>query len=173
MAASCPLNGFVYNLSMKVDKPPYLFLQKDYDDLAEYLAGIRAEIAEIQAGVGFSTSQSSETWHDNIMHEELMRKYAMEEARLDLYKAIQRQAQIVSVNKDLKLVGIGNLARLEKDGEELEYRIGSYMLIKPQENEIAYSSPLGSLILSARVGAIVSGDIGGKKVKYKILDVQR
>jgi transcription elongation GreA/GreB family factor len=158
---------------MKVDKPPYLFLQKDYNDLAEYMASIHEEIVEIQAGVGFSTSQSSETWHDNIMHEELMRKYAMEEARLDFYKAIQRQSQIVSNNKDLKLAGIGNLVRLEKDGEELEYRIGSYLLIKPQENEVAYSSPLGSIILNTRLGTTVSGEIGGKRVNYKILDVQQ
>jgi transcription elongation GreA/GreB family factor len=157
---------------MKVDKSPYLFLQKDYDDLVTYLGRIRGEIAEIQAGVGFSTSQSSETWHDNIMHEELMRKYAMEESRYDRYKAIQKQAQVVAANNNHKIVGIGNLVTLAKDGETLTYRIGSYMLINPQENEIAYSSPLGVILLSTKAGSTTTGEIGGKSVSYKVINVE-
>lgn len=152
-----------------VTKPPYIFLQEDYDALVGYMQKIKQDIAGIQSEVGFSTSQSSETWHDNIMHEELMRKYAMEEANYDRYRSIQKLSQIVPANTDLKCAGLGNTVTIvDSDGNEQEYTIGSYLSIEPKKGAVSYVSPLGKLIYGSSVGKIVKGEIAQRPIAYTI-----
>lgn len=156
---------------MKPDATQYLFLQKDYDDLVAFLKRIRTEITQIESQVGFSTSQSSETYHDNIMHEELMRKYLMEEARYDRYRAIQVRAKIIEPAASTKQVAIGHTVEVERDDLTYTYKIGSYMLLDPADGEIAYSSPLGTLLAGAKAGSTVTGEIGGRPASYRIMNI--
>ena len=151
-----------------------LFLEDDYRALADKIKTIEDTIREIEEGVGFSTSQSSETWHDNIMHEELMRTFAMWSYNRDELRTIYKQAEVIESSSSTKVVGVGSRVRLADlvSRKELTYEIGSYYMANESSARISYRSPLATLLLGERLGSIVEGTVGPNERRLQINEIQ-
>lgn len=151
----------------------YLFLQRDLDDLKDSIKDVEATIKEVESGVGASTSDSSETWHDNIMHEELMRKYKLWSHNRDVLRDLLMNAHLIDAPMSTDTVEIGSTVVVEEpEGGVSRYEIGSYHISKPSDGRISYGTPLATLLLGATRGEKRSGQIGPKLREFRILDIE-
>jgi transcription elongation GreA/GreB family factor len=147
----------------------YDFLQEDFDDLKKSVQAIEDKLKEIKAEVGTSTSQSSETWHDNSWHEELMRLHALHSASLGERKRVLLQAKVVEPEKTKDRIGIGS--QVTYNGEEdREYTItiGSYLITKEKPGYVSYAAPLGEIFIGKKLGQKATGIIAGRDRTYEI-----
>ncbi len=141
----------------------YFFLQTDYDDLLAEIDQLKSQISAIKAQVGASTSQSSETWHDNIDHEELMRKHDLYTAHLRDKKLFKNQAAVVRPDRSSKIVQIGSYIEYEDEtGKTYTIKIGSYRQIRDLPNTISYEAPLARALLGKKLGANASFTIASR-----------
>lgn len=150
----------------------YLFLPEDLEALRKYIETIKEQIRAVNAGVGESTEEGSETWHDNIRHEELMRKFHLLQSNLDKFVDILRNAHpSVPIKTDKIDIGSTVLVRDISTNEEQTLQIGSYINIPEQPGRISYEAPIAQLLMGRKAGHKVSGQIGPKLVEYEILKV--
>ncbi|KKR47323.1 MAG: Transcription elongation factor GreA [Parcubacteria group bacterium GW2011_GWA2_40_143] len=151
----------------------YYFLEEDFKDLNEKIIETINILEKIGKEMGESTTQSSETWHDNFGFEEAKRQYTIFHERLNELTDIRNRAKIVSADLLGNAVAIGKVVVLkdENTGKVETYKIGSYMIFKRLHGYVSYSAPLAKIILGAKAGEAKEGEIGGKKKIFKILTV--
>lgn len=151
--------------------PPYLFLQADYDGLLSEIDQLKSQIRAIKAQVGVSTSQSSETWHDNIEHEELMRKHDLYMTHLNEKERIRAHAQIVQIDQASNTIQLGSLVGYDdEDGASHTVRIGSYRQFGNRPGAISYEAPLAQALLGKKLGQNIEFTIG---VRTKSLTITK
>ena len=149
----------------------YYFLKEDFEELENSIAEIRERILLYQKEKGLSTTQSSETWHDNYGFEESERQIKRLYGQLQEIMEIKINSEIIEPANNNK-AGIGKTVKIKnlETGEEKEIFIGSYMALK-NKNSVSYESPLGKILLGAKKGKIKKGIINKKSVILKIVDI--
>ncbi len=80
------------------------------------------------------------------------------------------QAKIIT-NTDNSKIQVGHTVTVLIRGEQKMYTILGSEETDPFTGKISYNSPIGSALLGHRVGDVVEVDVGGKEVKYKIIDI--
>lgn len=151
----------------------YNFLQEDCEDLKKSVEAIEAKLKEIKAEVGTSTSQSSETWHDNSWHEELMRLHNLHSASLGDRKKILLQARVVPAESRKNYVGLGSKVTYTDDQDnKYTITIGSYLVLSEKPGYVSYASPIGALFFGKKVGDAVTGTIAKQERRYTITAVE-
>lgn len=109
----------------------FFFLQKDLEILKDKIADIEKKHQELISQVSAACSQSSETWHDNPAHEEIMHQDTALQIRIDELKGILDHAVIVEPEKSKEKIGIGSIIKLKCDSEkEKIFRLGSFLIFK-------------------------------------------
>jgi transcription elongation GreA/GreB family factor len=152
----------------------YYFLEKDLTALADKIEDYRRRILQQYAVNAEATDQSSETYHDNYGYEEGMRQVAMMIDKMQELSALKVNAKVVTPQSGSDRVRIGSKVTVEdlSNGEQLTYKIGSYMCLQPDEGEISYHSPIAKILLEARVGDEKCDKIGSVERCFRILGIE-
>lgn len=152
----------------------YRFLARDLDALKARIASYENQWREALSGIHDSTTQSSETWHDNPQFDEVQQRAKMLKTEHDNLAAILHDSELVTPGAPDGRVDIGSVVqvRYTKTGREEQFVIGSYMVLDDdEENRISYAAPLAELLIGHSRGETVSGPIGRHVVELEILAV--
>ncbi len=148
----------------------YYFLKEDLNHLDSKINEIKKKIQAARNDKALSTTQSSETWHDNYGFEEGVRQINFYANELMKYLEIKQKAIIAPIPQNNK-IGIGSFVRIKDETEkETDIKIGSFLAF--ENDSISYNSPLGSLLMGGKVGEIKNGLIGNKNKKIEILEIK-
>jgi len=142
----------------------YYFLKEDLYELDLKISRIKKEIGFYQKEKGLSTTQSSETWHDNYGFEESERQIKRLWSQLQELTDIKNHSEIIDIKKHDEKTGIGKIIKIKdlKSNKEKQILIGSYLVFK-NKNAISYNSPLAQNLRGAKKGETING--------FEILDV--
>jgi transcription elongation GreA/GreB family factor len=164
----------------------YPFLQEDYDRLQLVVAELEGRRSEALANIGASTEQSSETWHDNPMFDEVHQLAKMWQNQLTRIRAIFQEAVVVRSTSQTEIVQIGNIVTYSNASTNFvdTIQIGSYMQIGDRRRNTASGidvatagSPLGCALLNCRVGDIATAEFRDDKgvitrvMQLKVLEI--
>jgi transcription elongation GreA/GreB family factor len=153
-----------------------LFLQADLDALAGSIEQLEQQMRTNRSAVGFTSEQSSESWHDNPMFDYNNREFDLLTKQHASLAQIMERAVVVAPPGDAEQVAIGTTVTLLRDDTQKQQRfsIGSYRVANsgPGAQRISYISPLSELILGARKGDHRKGDINGKPLAVTVVDIQ-
>ncbi|HAT03216.1 MAG TPA: transcription elongation factor GreA [Candidatus Magasanikbacteria bacterium] len=83
-----------------------------------------------------------------------------------------RNAVLIEPEKGAGRVSVGNTVRVSVGGIDKMYQILGSAETNPQKGIISHNSPIGSALIGHQIGDIVSIDIAGKHVEYKILKIE-
>ncbi len=163
----------------KVVKKGYLFLPEDYNDLIDRINQISEIIAEAGKETGESCTEGAETFHDNFAYEQGSLKISMWSKEIDKLTKIRNRARIINKIETNEIVSVGKNITIENEetGEVKTIRLGSYIVFKSKNDEnkinsVSYSSPIGKLLIGAKIGEKRRGDIGNKDTTLIILKIE-
>ncbi|HPU18251.1 MAG TPA: transcription elongation factor GreA [Bacillota bacterium] len=152
-----------------------LYTEEGYKSLVdeyEYLKNIRRQEVKDTLAQARSYGDLSE----NSEYDEAKNEQAKVEARINELEELIRSAQVVTEKDiDADTVHVGACVRVYDMtyDEEIEYNIVGSNEANPLLGNISDQSPIGSALLGARRGDIVSVDTPGGELKLKIIDISR
>ena len=156
----------------------YFFTKEDFEALCRRIAEVEQKVREHTFAVGQVVDSSGDAWHDNQLYYE-QRMSESWSSNLRKLIEIKRQAEIIDKPPpDDGTIRFGSIVKCKDLETEtvFVYRISSYMIDESQEqNEIkriSYVSPMGKLLIYAKIGDIVEGKIGGNKKRLEILEIK-
>jgi len=147
----------------------YILTAEGYTKLKENIKKLGDEVKNIGIKKGEAAGPSSD-WHDNPAYEELDSQERMFLQRLAALKDKLSMAEIVNLPTNSEYVEIGSTVRilLLKNNKEQNFIITDPELVDPSENKISYQSPVGSKLISKKIGEIIDLPTG----PIKILDIR-
>lgn len=162
-----------YRKGRQVAAEQYMFLQRDLDALRQKVAQYDDEWRSTLSGIHDSTTQSSETWHDNPQFDDVQQRARMLETERRKLSNILHSSVLVEPSAPGGQVHVGSVVRVRYEtGAEERFIIGSYMVLNSEDDErISYAAPLSKLLLGHTKGETVSGKIGARKMQLEILEV--
>lgn len=83
-----------------------------------------------------------------------------------------KNAEIISPNKNNKIVSLGHTVMLEVNNKVKYYQILGSAEANPDKNIISQNSPLGAVLIGKKVGDEVEIKLKDKNVIYKILEIK-
>ncbi|PIR98406.1 MAG: hypothetical protein COT88_01715 [Candidatus Colwellbacteria bacterium CG10_big_fil_rev_8_21_14_0_10_41_28] len=152
----------------------YKFLQKDAAALEIRKQELFKEREFLAKDAALHVSQSSESWHDNAGFEVSLRQQSDLAKRIDEVRKLEGNIEIVEPSSSYKQAGIGSEIEIKdlQTGETSKRTISSYRVFdKIMNNEIPYSSPIGSKFLNTRVGSTQRIMLPGREVQYQLISV--
>jgi len=157
--------------------PMHYFLEQDLLALEESIKDAERRVKESIKEIGESCREGAETFHDNFGYEEGTRNANMWSARLRELHDIMAGAVLFTPEKSGDTVAIGRIVTITDadSGETMTLQIGSYMTIAPRKKDvesISYTSPMAIVLLGAKVNDIKTGGVGGKKRRFKIIEIK-
>jgi transcription elongation GreA/GreB family factor len=148
----------------------YYFLKEDLNLLDLKISEIKKKIQAARNDKALSTTQSSETWHDNYGFEEGERQINFYTNELMKYLKIKQKDIVAPIPKN-NIIGIGSIVRIKDEtGKEKNIKIGSFLTFG--NDSISYHSPLSNLLMGGKVGEIRKGLVGNKNKKVLILEIK-
>jgi len=140
-------------------------LKKLKKELA-YLKNIkRKEIAQrLKKAISFGDLS------ENAAYVEAKDAQAFLEGKILELRKIIGSAEIIKKEKSDK-VKIGSIVRVMFEGQEFNFEIVGELEANPLDNKISYKSPLGSALFGQKKGKEININIGDRKIKYKILNI--
>ncbi|HEY3684239.1 MAG TPA: GreA/GreB family elongation factor [Streptosporangiaceae bacterium] len=153
----------------------YRFLARDLEALKNRIARYDAQWRETLGGVHDSTTQSSETWHDNPQFDDVQQRAKMLETERNKLRAILADSELVEPAAPDGRVDVGSVVRVRftKTGREERFVIGSYMVLDSEDEErISYAAPLAQLLMGHSAGESVTGCVGKRPVEARVLRVE-
>lgn len=139
--------------------------------LAQTIADLKAKIAHEKLELGDSSGQSAETYHDNYPFEQATRQIQLYASRLAEYQAIDHHSIVIDPPREPRVVAIGTVAKLAEDTGTIRELIISGAVPASDARCVSYRSPLGQLLLQARMGETRAGQIGGLLQRYTIVAI--
>ena len=151
----------------------YYFLEEDLDALDKRILELKNKIKEAQQDKHLSTTQSSETWHDNYGFEEGGRQINFLANNISKLLEIKAKAYVVHPKKNKKANIGGIITFQDETGKKKEIKIGSFLILNGENGAISYQSPLGKILMGAEKGETRTGLIGGKEKMFLILEIKQ
>lgn len=150
-----------------------LFLPRDLRKLEAAIADTEKRYITSLGSIGETTQISSETWHDNPAFDEMQQAAKLAHGQLKRLQSIRNQARVVVERPSADIVQIGCRVRYHRTdlGVEDEVVIGSYFLVESADDEVSAGSPIGRLLLGAKVGDVVKGKITDRTVTLTIKEI--
>lgn len=99
---------------------------------------------------------------------------AFNEGRIQELESLIRNAAVIEAPKDGNVIGLGTratVAEVDGDDEEETYRIVGAQEANPAEGLISNVSPLGSALLGARQGDVVTANTPNGAVRFRIVRI--
>lgn len=138
----------------------------------DYLKNVkRKEVVE-----SIRTALSFGDLSENSEYDEAKNEQAKVEAQINELEETLKHIKVISdddISTDIVNVGAKiKVLDVEYD-EELEYSIVGSTEANPMENKISDQSPIGSALLGARVGEIITAVTPGGELELKILSISK
>lgn len=130
--------------------------QKDENRLRQMYNRL-AELAEV----------GGDQYHDNFSFEQQMRDINMLDNDLASRKKLLSNYIVIDLPKNRNKVAIGVTVHLDRDGHSEVWFIAGYGESEPENNIIAYNTPLAKVLIGKKVGDMT--EFRGSKIKIKKL----
>lgn len=110
---------------------------------------------------------------ENAEYEAALDEQALVENRINELEKVLQSAKVIKVaDKGNDIVVIGSTVRVEMDGETDEFTIVGRVEANPALKRISNESPVGSVLLGARVGEVVEVATPIVRYKCKVLEIK-
>lgn len=83
-----------------------------------------------------------------------------------------RRAIIIPLQKQTDTVGLGHNVTISRDSKLKTYQILGSAEVDLQKGIISQNSPLGSKLMSRRVGDVIKMIVGNKEIEYKVVKIE-
>jgi transcription elongation GreA/GreB family factor len=155
------------------DSAPFLFVEDDLAALRGRVAGLEKAYKETLSGVHESTTQSSETWHDNPAFDDVQQRSRMYYTEYSKLNAVLSAAKLVSVGDgSSQIVAIGTRVQvILNEKAKDEFVVCSYRCFHDSEEYISYSSPVGAALLGTKPGDKASYRVGDRAIKIEVTGI--
>lgn len=155
----------------------YYFLEDDLERLKVKVAELEKTYKETLSGAHDSTTQSSETWHDNPAFDEVQQRSRMFHNEFRKMKAILDLARpAVDRTATASAVGIGSRVSVVVNGRtQFDVVVCSYRCFHESADDteyVSYVAPLAAAILGKHPGETGSYRSGERVVNVEVLRVQ-
>ena len=154
----------------------YYLLPGDLEELDEQIQRTRSQIETALQEIGKSKEgNAGNISHDNFAFEDAQRQASMWSTRIRELLKIRRDSTLIELDKvTIEKVGIGNevTIRDEETGEIMTFQIRGYM-VALKDDAISYHAPLAQLIVGAVVHEKRTGEIGGRKKTFQIIEIKK
>ncbi|MEK7527283.1 MAG: GreA/GreB family elongation factor [Patescibacteria group bacterium] len=141
-------------------------LQREKDELNKKLNRLQAQTAYV-AEVG------GDQYHDNASYDLLVIDIRGVDWRLTEAHCCLNQAVIVEPPSNADRVVIGTRVKIMRDGEETTWEIVGFGESDSDRGLLAYNTPVASLLMGKREGAVISDTIAGRKTKIEIIEISK
>jgi transcription elongation factor GreA len=108
---------------------------------------------------------------ENFAYHDAKEKQAFLQGRIKELEYKIKNAKVVE-KKSSDKVQIGSDVTIILDGEEQKFSIVASDRVDPLKGKISYESPIGKALLNKSAGDSSEMEIGGNKIKYKILKIE-
>lgn len=152
----------------------YYFLAEDYKDLEDQLKKAKKNVADALKQIGESARQDpGNTFHDNFGFEEGNRQYQIWSVESEKIELIKNQAKIIKPNNNTGKIELGKTVKIQdqKTGKINKFQIRGFM-VAPKKQAVSYLSPLGKILMGAKLGKVCKGKIAGENKRFKILEIK-
>ncbi|MDR2730331.1 MAG: GreA/GreB family elongation factor [Treponema sp.] len=145
--------------------------------LLEELKTLQKSLQELTDEKNFAYNNCGDTWHDNPTFNELEQKEGRMMLKIQEKQGIIYNAIIIDNGKrNIEKVAIGSIVMVEKYIKKEKtysneiWEIAGFSESDPENNKIAYNTPLGKILLNMKEGEVkeMENSIDGT-VEYKVL----
>ena len=149
------------------------YTQEGFEKLkAEYEFRTKEERERIK--VAIAEARSFGDLSENAEYDEARNEQAKNEARIkELDELIQHAVVVDDSEINSEVVGLGSCVKLERNGNEVEYKIVGSNEADPFDNKISDMSPVGRALIGAKKGDTVCVEVPSGTVNLKVLDVYK
>ncbi len=111
---------------------------------------------------------------ENAEYDAARNDQAKNETRIrELEELIEHAVVVDDAAIDHSVVGLGSYVTVEKNGQEVQYKIVGSNEADPFENKISDMSPVGRALIGAKVGDTVKVETPARVVTMKVLQVSK
>ena len=151
----------------------FKYTQEGFEKLkAEYEFRTKEERERIK--VAIAEARSFGDLSENAEYDEARNEQAKNEARIkELDELIQHAVVVDDSEINSEVVGLGSCVKVERNGNEVEYKIVGSNEADPFDNKISDMSPVGRALIGAKKGDTVCVEVPSGMVNLKVLDVYK
>lgn len=151
----------------------FYFTRRGIKKLLKEIEELEKKLQDLQAQTAHVAEVGGNQWHDNAAYDSLVIDIRGMDRRLsDAHQALNN-AILVESPTNLDKVTIGTRVKIVRDSEEMTWEIVGFGESDPDNNMLAYNTPLASLIMGKRRGEVVTGTIAGRKTEIEILEITK
>lgn len=148
-------------IDIQFTKEGYEKVQREYQELTEKRPGVLArmvaarEQGDLSENAGYHAAKGELGWIDRRMRE---------------LKILMRFGDVV-VSNQTNVVSFGSTVTVENDGETKDFIIVGKLEADPVNGKLSDVSPIGSALLSKKVGDVVEVNVPVGVARYRVLKI--
>lgn len=151
----------------------FYFTRRGLANLHRAIEELEKKLHDLQSQTAHVAEVGGDQWHDNASYDLLVIDIRGMDRRLsDAHQALNN-AIIVEPPIVFDKVTIGTRVKIIRDGDEMIWEIVGFGESDPDNNMLAYNTPLASLIMGKCRGEVVDGTIAGRKTEIEILEITK
>lgn len=151
----------------------FYFTRRGITKLRTEIEELDKKLRDLQSQTAHVAEVGGDQWHDNASYDLLVIDIRGMDRRLSDAHESLNNAILVNPPISLDKVTIGVKVKIVRDGEESTWEVVGFGESDPDNNMLAYNTPLASLIMGKRRGEVVSGDIAGRKTEIEVLEITK
>jgi len=156
--------------SIQRDEGPFLMTAKALQLLETELKELEAKVPEMIKEVEHTKSHGD--FSENAAYQHAKHMLRQNYGRMRRINIRIKNAQIISSSKNTTgIIAIGSKIEVERDGKKFIFEILGSHEADPASGKISNVSPLGKLLLGAKVGDTLQLNLKEKNITYKVLNV--
>ena len=149
----------------------FYFTRRGINKLLKEVEELEKKLQDLQAQTAHVAEVGGDQWHDNASYELLVIDIRGMDRRLSDARQALNNATLVEMPTNFDKVTIGTRVRIIRDGEEMTWEIVGFGESDPDNNMLAYNTPLASLVMGKQKGEVVVGTIAGRQTEIEILEI--
>lgn len=151
----------------------FYFTRRGITKLRTEIEELDKKLRDLQSQTAHVAEVGGDQWHDNASYDLLVIDIRGMDRRLSDAHESLNNAILVNPPISLNKVTIGVKVKIVRDGEEGTWEVVGFGESDPDNNMLAYNTPLASLIMGKRRGEVVSGEIAGRKTEIEVLEITK
>lgn len=154
-----------------VESDPIYMLPSDFRRLQQAIDEYDRRYRTTLAGIADASDISSETWHDNPAFDEIQQQAKMSFNQFKKFEAVKKSASVIAEPPADGRAGLGARVTFAWNGDDDnldQVVLTGYMAPGSPEEEVSTTSPLGQLLLGAKIDDVIEGRLNDRPVKIKV-----
>ncbi len=143
--------------------------QAKFDELSEKLAKLRKK--KMPAAAEVRRTAANGDFSENAEYQQAKGRLRGINRRIDILDNQLKRAVIIKSGGG-DLVALGSTVTVEINGKEKKITILGSSETDPSKGIVSQSSPIGSLLMGAKVGQTLHLERGDKKIEYRVLNIE-